>query len=152
MGIRHWDTMLSKKTENQPLFTTTLHPDRCERCRVVIHARGKANPVMGASEGSFLLCARCEQRNRDLLAAVQACIKLYGGMITETELLEMYDNIGRANQLFFDPFRKIREVYKGKDKLCRADLESWIVVGVIIRTNDQRLQFQDPPSPFVHPE
>lgn len=124
----------------------------CQRCQIPIINRGKPGLLAHHSpriENNRHFCAKCERRDRDLLCYVQTCIKFYKGMITDTEILEIYDNVGRANKMFFDPFRRIREIYKGKEKLNQDDLDGWIQQGEIYRSIDNRLQIQEEISSLI---
>ncbi len=114
---------------------------RCERCQVPIKPTFKNSKHFfnGREIQKRSLCPLCEKRDRELLLAVNDCIRLYGSMVTLYEIMDLYGDLNRAKQLHFDPFSVVRVMYQGEDQLTIQDIEAWIEEGILEMSKGKKL-------------
>ncbi len=118
-----------------------IRPLCCFRCQMPLK-KNKNNRLNWFTEQRYkkkLFCPACEKRDRFLLAHVNVCIRLYGGMISLHDIIDLYDNQERIEKLYFDPFADVRGLYKGRDKLCIHDIHGWVEDGAIFKTWNSKL-------------
>ncbi|HOE11563.1 MAG TPA: hypothetical protein PLQ35_11935 [bacterium] len=122
----------------------------CRHCGIPFAVIRNARKLQLLREGIIKrpLCAPCQERDRELLTAVNQCLRVLGGACTVAEVVGIYSDETLARSLFKDPFVKVRARYNGKETLTVQDIEGWIEEGVI--QFDEHGQIKPKPKGFLH--
>jgi len=122
----------------------------CRHCGIPFSVIRNARKLQLLREGIIkrALCAPCEERDRELLTAVNQCLRVLGGACTVAEVVGIYSDEKLGRSLFKDPFAKVRVRYKGKDALTIQDIDGWIEEGVI--QFDEHGQIKPKAKGFLH--
>lgn len=132
----------------EKLNQTSDDSNRCDHCGVTlpVHYRQRIDWIEGRQIKRRPLCSTCAKRDRELLMAVLECVRLYGGMVTLLEVVDLYGDNDQAKAMFFDPFLKVRKQFIGEDGLKVKDLDAWIKEGIFEMTGNEKISVQS--SPF----
>lgn len=124
----------AKKSKPEP---TKVH---CKRCGLPVKQnKKKLNYAHKTIEYTTNLCHWCEKRDKELILAINNCIRLYGNMITVNEITDLFSNPKLVKALAFDPFAQARQDYRNKEALTLDDFDRWIAEGIFEASEDNRL-------------